>query len=103
MDYLRPCNEHLSHMFDHNHKVSHGGRGKNTPRTKTYASSYLWNYARCESVPIEDIPITVQTHYPFLNSCSSRIQNSYNRDTNFKSVIHNLDNLFSCHFPERAS
>ena len=76
LNHIWSGDKHVRGLIDHDDKVSKGGGVNSASGSRSHDDGNLWDHTRCHGVALEDLTVLSKGDYAFLNTCSSRIQNS---------------------------
>ncbi len=100
---LRAGEEHVAYAFGHNGEVGQGRGIDGTAGTRAEDCGNLGDYTRCEDVALENLGITCQGVYTFLDTCTPRVVKTDDRRAHLHGHIHDFAYL-ECHgFGKRAA
>ena len=102
LDDLRPGDEHVSRLVDHDDKVGDGWRIDGTASTRAHDDGNLRDDTRCTNVAEENFSIGAQRCYTFLNPSATRVVHANNGTPSLERHVKDLANLETVHFPQRA-
>src|SRR5690606_37762802 len=101
--YVWPGYEHVRGIFHHHNQIGDGRRINRSARAWTHNGRDLRYYARSLHVAVENIGVTAQRHYAFLNTGAPGIvPTNYGRAV-FHGQIHNFNDLFGVGFGKRSA
>ena len=93
LDHVRPGDEHVGGLIDHEDEVRNGRRIHRTPRARSHNGGNLWHHSAIQRVAQENVGVAGQRHHAFLNSrAAGVVQPDYGR-SHLGSEVHDLDDL----------
>src|SRR5215472_3452954 len=73
LNYIRPGDEHVRRVFDHNVEISDGRAVNSASSARPHDATNLRHDTACQSIAKEDIGIASKTYHTLLNARPARI------------------------------
>ena len=103
LDDVRPRDEHLGGLVDHDDEVGEGGGVDRAPRGRPHDERDLRDDSRRRGVQAEDLAVLAESDDALLNARAAGVEDADDRHPAAECELHDLDDLVSCDLAERAA
>ena len=103
LDHFGTGNEHFRNILDYEHEVGQCRRVNGTSRTRSENNRDLRNHAARQRITEKYLTVTGQCIDTLLNTGSTRIVDSDQRNTHVQCIVHDLGDLAGVHETERTA
>src|SRR5271157_255186 len=103
LDDVGPGDEHVRGFVHHQDEVGHGRRIDGAACARAHDGGDLWDDAGGQHITQEDVGVSRQRHYAFLNARAAGIVQSDNGSANTHRGVHDLHDFGSVGLRQRAA
>ncbi len=103
LDHVRPGDEHVRGLVDHQNEVGDRRRIHGAARARPHDGRDLRHHAAVERVAQKNVGVAGQRHHAFLNASAARVIQADDRRAHLGGQVHDLHDLAGVRFGERSA
>ena len=102
-NYFRTRDEHLRDIFNYEYEVGQRRRVNGATCTRSENDRYLRNHTARKRIPEKYFAVTGQCVHALLNTGSTRVVDTDQRNTHIQCIVHDFGDLAGVHETERTA